>query len=93
MISTRNTCLYGSQPLSLVFVFKTATFGGELQVSMGPTHDLSFCACATACLASVKLVSIGPRLHLWFLHIKIARLAPESLVSIGPSPHVWFLDA
>ena len=26
VISTRNTCLYGSQPLSVVFAFKTATF-------------------------------------------------------------------
>ena len=86
--SIRITSLYGSQPSTVVFGCKTATFVAELQVSMGPTYDLSFCACATACLASEKLVSIGPRLHLWCLHIKIAWLAPESLVYIGPSPHV-----
>ena len=46
---TRITCLYGSQPLSVVFGCKTATFWAELQVSMGPRHDLSFCGCKTAC--------------------------------------------
>ena len=34
---------------------------------MGPRHDLSFCACSTACLASELLVSMGPRPHLWIL--------------------------
>ena len=33
-------------------------------------HDLSFCACTTACLASELLVSIGPSPHLWFLDAK-----------------------
>ena len=37
---------------------------------MGPRHDLSFCACTTACLASELLVSMGPSLHLCFLHAK-----------------------
>ena len=40
-------CLYGPQPLSLVFACKTATFGEELQVSMCPRPHLSFCACKT----------------------------------------------
>ena len=35
---------------------------------MGPRHDLSFCACTTACLASELLVAMGPNLHPWFLH-------------------------
>ena len=42
VISTRITCPYGSQPLSEVFACKTASFGAELQVSIGPRHDLSF---------------------------------------------------
>ena len=42
VISTRMTCLYGSQPFSLVFACKTAEFGAELQVSMGPRPHLSF---------------------------------------------------
>ena len=37
---------------------------------MGPRHDLSFCACTTACLASELLVSVGPRPHLCFLIAK-----------------------
>ena len=70
VISTGNPCLYGSQPLSVVFGFTTATFGAELQVSMVPRHDLSFCGCKTAWLASEILVSIGPSLHVWFLDAK-----------------------
>ena len=64
------TSLYWSQPLSAVFACKTATFGAESQVSMFPTHDLSFCAYSRACLASDLLVSMGPTPHLWFLHAK-----------------------
>ena len=37
---------------------------------MGPSHNLSFCACKTAWLAPALLVSMGPSLHLWFLHAK-----------------------
>ena len=37
---------------------------------MSPRHDLSFCACTTACLASELLVSMGPSPHLWFLNAK-----------------------
>ena len=48
VISSRITCLYGSQPLSVIFACKTATFGAELQVFMAPRHDLSFCAYKTA---------------------------------------------
>ena len=36
VIITIMTCLYRSQPLSVVFACKTATFGAELQVCMGP---------------------------------------------------------
>ena len=42
VISTRKTCLYGSQPLSVVFACKTATFGAELKVSMCPSSHLWF---------------------------------------------------
>ena len=70
VISIRINCLYVSQPLSVVFTYKTATFGAELQVSMGPRHNLSFGACKRACLAPELLVSMDPRPHLWFLHEK-----------------------
>ena len=42
--STGIASLYGSQPSSEVFACKTATFGSDLQVSMGPSHHLWFCA-------------------------------------------------
>ena len=59
--------LYRSQPLSVFFACKTASFGAELQVSMGPRPHLSFCACTASCLASELPVSMGPRPHLWIL--------------------------
>ena len=70
VISTGIPWLYGSQPLSVVFGCTTATFGAELQVSMGPRHDMSFCGCKTAWLATEKLVSMGPSPHVWFLDAK-----------------------
>ena len=50
VISIRITSLYGSQPSSVVFVRKTATFGSELQVSMGPKLRLLMCESKTAYL-------------------------------------------
>ena len=70
VISTGIPWLYGSQPLSVVFGCTTATFGAELQVSIGPRHDMSFCGCKTAWLATEKLVSMGPSPHVWFLDAK-----------------------
>ena len=67
VLSIRITSLYGSQPSFVVFECKTATFGPDLQVSMGPRTDLQFCACKTAYLASELLVSMSPSPHLWFL--------------------------
>ena len=60
----QNYCVYGSQPLSVVYTLKTATFGAELQVYMGPRHDVLFCACKTAWLPSESLVSLCPSPHL-----------------------------
>ena len=42
--------LYGYPPLSAVFACKTATFGSELQVPMGPRFRLLIFECKTACL-------------------------------------------
>ena len=78
VISNRITCLHRCQPLTVVFSFKTATFGQEQQVSMGPRHPLSFCACITECLASELLVSIIPSPHLWLLHAKQRILDPNN---------------
>ena len=46
--SIRITSLYGSQPSPVVFGCIRVTFGPEQQVSMGPRHQLSFCACTTS---------------------------------------------
>ena len=54
----------------MVFEFKTATLGPELQVPMGPRPHLRFCAFKTATLESELLVSMGPSPHLWYLQAK-----------------------
>ena len=66
----RITRLCGSKTPPVLFACKTATSGPEKQVSMGPRHDLSFCAYTTVCLASQILVSSGPCPHLWILIAK-----------------------
>ena len=81
VINTRITCLYGSQPISVVFACKRATFGAEFQVSMCPRPDLSFCACKTASFAPELLVSTGPSPHLWFLQAK-QRLLDQTYKSV-----------
>ena len=50
VISIRITSLCGSQPSSVVLECKTASFGSELQVSMGPRLRLLICERKTACL-------------------------------------------
>ena len=55
IFSTWITSLYWSQPSSVVFAFKTATFGPEKQISICPRHHLSFCACNTACQNNLSL--------------------------------------
>ena len=74
----QNYCIYGSQPLSVVFACKTATFGAELQVSVGPRPHLSFCACKTEWWDSG---SIGPSPYLCFLHAK-QRLLEQNYKSL-----------
>ena len=90
VISTRITCLYGYQPWSVIFACKTASFGPELQVSMGPRPHLSFCACKIAWFASEWQVYIGSSLHLWFCSYKTGTLGPDLRICMGPKPHLWF---
>ena len=73
----RIASLYWSQPSSEDFAGKTATFGSDLQVYMGPSHHLWFCACTTETLGPEIPVSMGPRPHLLFFAFKTATLAPE----------------
>ena len=65
--SIRITSVYGFQPSSVVFGCKTATFGPEQHLSIGPRHHLSFCACKTEWLA---LVLMGPSPFLKILNAK-----------------------
>ena len=48
VISIRIASLYWSQPSSVDFIIKTAHYGPESLVSLGPRAYLSFCACKTA---------------------------------------------
>ena len=68
--STRIASLYGPQPSSVVFAFKTASLAPELQVSLGPRPHLWFLAFKRATLAPELQVSMGLSPHLWFLHSK-----------------------
>ena len=73
VIVIRITNLYGSQPSFVAFECKTATFGPELQVSMGPRpHQMFFTLKKAAPLASELLVSMDPRPHLSFCACKAA---------------------
>ena len=78
VISTWKTCLYVSQPSSVVFAWKTASLGPKLHVSMGPSPHLWFSAWKTACLASELLVSMGPRPYVWFMDAKQRLLARKN---------------
>ena len=57
VISTRNTCLYGSQPLSVVFACKTACFALEWKVCVGSSYHLWFSACNKSVI-STRITSI-----------------------------------
>ena len=89
MIRTWITSLHGSQPSSVGFACKTAHFGPELQVPMGPRPHQSLCAFRTAWLATEWQVSMGPRHDLSFCARTTAWLAPELQVSMDSSPHLW----
>ena len=58
----------------MAFVWKTATLGPELQVSMGPRPHLSVFLYKTSTLAQDLQVSMGPSPHLWFCAVTTALL-------------------
>ena len=74
VISIRITSLYWSHSSFVTFVFKTATLGPELQVSMCPRPHLLFFAFKTATLAQELQVSTGPSPHLWLCAFTTATL-------------------
>ena len=91
VLRIRITGLYGPHPSYVVFAWKTATFGWELHVSIGPWLRLLIFECKTASLDPEILLSIGPRLHLSFHACKTTWLASELLVSMGASSHLLLL--
>ena len=74
VISIRITSFNESQPKFVVFAFKTATLGPDLQVSMGPRPHLWFFVLKTATLAPELQVSMCPSPHLWFCAFTTATL-------------------
>ena len=70
----------------MAFVCKTATFGLELQVSIGPRPHLSFCALKTAPLWPELQIFMGPRPPQW---ICACKTACSPLISMGLRPHLW----
>ena len=90
VLSIRINSLYGSPPSFVDFDCKTATFGPELQASIGTRPHLSFCACKTAWVAPEILVSMGSSPHLSFCALKTATLEPKLHGYMGPRLHLWF---
>ena len=70
VISTRKTCLYGSQPLSVFFACKTATFGAELQTSMGHSPNLWFFHAKQRLLETNNKALCVPDITCRFVHAK-----------------------
>ena len=83
------TSLYGSQPSSVLFARKTATFGQELPVSMGPSPHLSFCACKTAWFAPEYQIYGSQPLSVVFAY-KTATFGAELQVSMDPRHNLSF---
>ena len=90
VINIRITSLYWSQPSSVVFACKTASFGSELQASIGPCHHLWFCAFKTATFESELNSLYGSQPSFVAFACKTATLGPELQDSIGPRPQLFF---
>ena len=89
VINIRITSLYGSQPLSVAFACKPATFGAKLQVYLGPSPHLWFM------YAKQRLVDRHTSPYVYqtspvVLCKQTRRLAPELLASMCSSPHMRF---
>ena len=73
--STRIASLYGSQPASVVFAFKTETLAPELQISKGPSSHLCFL------LAKQRLLGQFISLY-WSQTTAVVLLMPNNVISI-----------
>ena len=70
VINIRITSVYGSQPSSVDFACKTATFGQELQVSKGPSLHLRFLHAKHRLLDLIYKSLWVPDFTCWFLNAK-----------------------
>ena len=74
----------------MFFAFKTATLAPELQVTMGPSPPLSFCACKTNVI-SIRITSLyGFQSSSVFFACKTASFGSELQISMGPRLHLRF---
>ena len=97
VISTCITSLYGSQPSSVVFAWKTATVGPEYKslwsrittIYVSQLSSVVF-AYPTAHFGPEFQVCTGPRLHLWFWAHITACLTQEYKDYMCSSPRLWF---
>ena len=91
VVSTRTTCLYVSQPLSVICECKTAPSRTWMTTLYGiPALHLWFCPCKTAWFAPEWQDYIATSHHLWFCACKTAPLGLELQVSVGQRPHLCF---
>ena len=89
VISNRITCLYRSQPLSVVFAGKTATFGPE-QTSLYGSQTSPAVLCMQYSVISTRITSLyGSQLSSVVFASKTAPFLPELQVCMGPRPHLW----
>ena len=79
VLSIRITCLYGSQPSSVGFAYKTAHFGPELQVSMGARPHLWFLHAKQRRLDPNNKSLLVPDITCRFVHAKLRNYHQNNL--------------
>ena len=93
VISTTNTCLYGFQPLSVVFFMQNSGFMTRLTSLYWSQTSSAILSKHNSVISTRIKDYMSSSLHLWFCACKTSTLLYESLVSMGPSPHLKFLLA
>ena len=89
VISIRITSLYGFQPSSVVLACKTAPFGQELQVSMGPSPHQCCVHANRDFWNRITSLYVSQTSSVAFA-CKTDTFWPELHVSIGLKPHLRF---
>ena len=93
VISTGKTSLYGTQPSSVIFTCKTATFGHWI-TSLYGSQTSPVILCMLNSMISTRITSLyGSQPSSLVFACKTVWVAPELLVSMSPSRHLLFLRA